>query len=413
MQAGRKNELTVYGRNLGSGAKPSEWRINDLALDAITESVSPPDDILKRGLFRFTEHPTGHSVLPTAATCTLLGFQHRGVPLLVTDLPVTLEQEPNDDPRKPQKLTLPVALAGRFDRERDADWYEIEPPENGSYSFEVYCERIAGLADPYLVVLDDKDNRVAELDDFGIRTNAFDGHLRDPQGTVNLSAKKKYRVLVQDRYTPRRSALSVRAGDPQGDAGLLSRGDPPPEPRPRRDHRPQGRRGVSRCGHSQQGGLQRLNHHHRGGVAKRTARRTDHHQQRFARRARAVGRQGRAGLGRADQTDRGGQERRARPSRREVRPYTRVWQSTDLNSSRPTRELVVAIAGEQTPFAITPAVERVEVQAGKKVDVVVKCERLWPDFKGAVTLIPLSFPGPIKMNTATIAADKSEVDRHP
>ena len=43
------------------------------------------------------------------------------------------------------------------------------------------------------------------------------------------------------------------------------------------------------------------------------------------------------------------------------------------------------------------------------MEVVVKCERLWPDFKGAVTLIPLSFPNPIKMNTATIAEGKTEV----
>src|SRR4029079_18702935 len=86
------------------------------------------------------------------------------------------------------------------DKARDADWSEFAAPADGPYSFEVYCERIAGRADPYLVVLDDKDNRVSELDDFGPRDNAFDGHLRDPSGTVNLAAKKKYRVLVQDRY---------------------------------------------------------------------------------------------------------------------------------------------------------------------------------------------------------------------
>ena len=172
------------------------------------------------------------------------GYQHRGVPMLVTDIPVSLEQEPNDDPLKPQKLPLPVALAGRFDKERDADWYEIEPPENGSYSFEVYCERIAGRADPYLVVLDEKDNRVAELDDFGIRMNAFDGHLRDPQGTVNLNAKKKYRVLVQDRYRRGGARYQYVLVDSQSDTGLLPRGDSPPEPRPRRHDGAQRRRGV-------------------------------------------------------------------------------------------------------------------------------------------------------------------------
>ena len=48
--------------------------------------------------------------------------------------------------------------------------------------------------------LDDKDNRVAELDDFGPRVNAFDGHLRDRPASMNLAGKTTYRVLVQDRY---------------------------------------------------------------------------------------------------------------------------------------------------------------------------------------------------------------------
>ena len=63
-------------------------------------------------------------------------------------------------------------------------------PENGQYGFEVYCERIAGQADPYVVLVDDQGNRVPEFDDFGHRINAFDGHLRDPSGTVNLQPKK-------------------------------------------------------------------------------------------------------------------------------------------------------------------------------------------------------------------------------
>ena len=96
-------------------------------------------------------------------------------------------------------------------------------------------------------------------------------------------------------------------------------------------------------------------------------------------------------------------------STREVRPYTRVWNSTDLNSSRPTRELVVAVSGETTPFALTPAVERIEVEAGKKVDLQVKCARLFPEVKGKLNIIPLSFPGPIKMAPVTVAEDKTDV----
>jgi hypothetical protein len=103
-----------------------------------------------------------------------------GAPMLVTNDPVTLEIEPNDDSKKPQSIALPAVVCGRFDKERDADWYEFETVEAGNYSFGVYCERIGGRADPYLVVVDDKDNRVNELDDLGPRVNAFDGHLRDP-----------------------------------------------------------------------------------------------------------------------------------------------------------------------------------------------------------------------------------------
>ena len=407
VQAGKKNELTVYGRNLGAGAKPSPWSINDLPLDAITESVTPPDDILKRGLFRFTEHPTGHSVLPTAATCTMHGFQYRGVPILVTDLPITLEQEPNDDPLKPQKLTIPVALAGRFDKERDADWYEIEPLENGSYAFEVYCERIAGRADPYLVVVDDKDNRVAELDDFGIRMNAFDGHIRDVSGSVNLNAKKKYRVLVQDRNRrggPRyQYVLVIRKAAPDFYPAVIHQQNPGP-----------GGTTVHKGGavyldvviHNKEGfnGPVTITAEElpKGLHMAPTTINNDSHGVLVLWADKDAG----EWVGPIKLTARG--THGDTTITREVRPYTRVWNSTDLNSSRPTRELVVAVASEAAPFALAPAIEKIEVEAGKKVDVVVKCERLWPDFKGPVTLIPLSFPGPIKMNTATIAADKTE-----
>jgi hypothetical protein len=407
VQIGKKAELTIFGRNLGKDAKASAWKINDLPLETLTETVSAPDDVLKRGLFRFTEHPTGHSPLPTAATCTLNGFQHRGIPLLVTDIPVTIEQEPNDDPQHAQKLTLPAVVSGRFDKERDADWYEIEPLENGQYAFEVYCERIGGRADPYLVVLDDKDNRVGELDDFGIRMNAFDGHLRDPSGMVNLNGKKKYRVLVQDRY--RRGGaryqyvLVIRKPVPDFFPAVIHHQNPGP-----------GGINIPRGGATY---LDVVIHNMEGfggpvtisadGLAKGlhispTTITSDN---------RGVlvlwaDKDAPDFVGPVQLTSAG--KRGDETILREVRPYTRVWPSTDLNSSRPTRELVVAI-GNPAPFALIPAAEKLQVEAGKKIEVVVKCERLWPEFKGAITLIPLSFPGPIKMSPATIPEGKTEV----
>lgn len=406
IQVGKPAKLEVFGRNLGGDAKPSKWIVNDLALDVLTETVNAPEDLLKRGLYQFTDHPTGHSTLPTAATCTLNGFQHRSVPLLVTDVPVTLEQEPNDDPLKPQKLTLPAVVSGRFDKERDADWYEIEPPENGTYSLEVYCERIAGRADPYLVVMDDKDNRVLELDDYGIQMNAFDGHLRDPSGTINMTAKKKYRVLVQDRY--RRGGARyqyvfvVRKVVPDFYAAVIHHQNPGP-----------GGTNIPRGGASY---FDLVIHNKEGFTGPITitveglpkglhfSPTTIHNDSRGVLVLWAD----------KDAADFVGPIKLLAAAKRgtetiihEVRAYTRVWNSSDPSSSRPTRELVVAVT-EAAPFAITPGVERKEVDAGKKVEVIVKCDRIWSEFKGNVTVIPLYLPGSVKMSTVTIPEGKTE-----
>ena len=406
VQRGKATTVTVFGRNLGPDAKPSSLIVNDLPLETLTVDVTPPDDVWQRGLFRFTEHPTGHSVLPTAATCTLTGFQYRGVPLLVMDTPVTLEQEPNDDAAHAQQLTLPAVVSGRFDKERDADWYPIEPTETGAHSFEVYCERLAGQADPYLVVLDDKDNRIAELDDFGIRDNAFDGHTRDVSGIVNLTAKKKYKVLVQDRYKrggPRyQYVLTIRKAVPDFYPAVIHSQNPGP-----------GGITVGRGGaayldvviHKMEGfnepitivaedlpkGLHaaptKINNDSRGVVV-------------LWADADAPDWVGPVKL---TATSKRGEEALIR----EVRPYTRVSTSTQLSSSRPMRQLVVAIR-ETAPFHVSPTLERVEVEAGKTVELKLQCQRLWPDFKSPVNVTPLAFPGSIKTGTLSIPADQTE-----
>ncbi len=93
--------------------------------------------------------------------------------------------------------------------------------------------------------------------------------------------------------------------------------------------------------------------------------------------------------------------------RREVRPYSRVWTSTDLNSSRPTRELALAIR-ESAPFALRFGVERLEVETGMKTEVKLQLERRWPDFKNAVNVQTLSQPNGVKLGNADLGPGKSE-----
>src|SRR5262249_49137541 len=94
--------------------------------------------------------------------------------------------------------------------------------------------------------------------------------------------------------------------------------------------------------------------------------------------------------------------------RHEVRPYTRVWADPGQGSSRPTRELVLALR-ESSPFALRFASERLEAKAGSKVEVKLHVDRLWPDCKNTMTVQPLSFPGQTRMSNVEVPAAKSEV----
>jgi hypothetical protein len=91
-----------------------------------------------------------------------------------------------------------------------------------------------------------------------------------------------------------------------------------------------------------------------------------------------------------------------------VRPYTRVWNDPSLNSSRPTRELVVAVR-EQAPFSLRFVPERIEVEAGKPVALKLQLTRHWAAFRGDVNLLPLAMPNSFRLPTQRIAAGQNEI----
>lgn len=413
VQAGQATQLTAYGRNLGNGSKPSPWKEGDLPLDALPFTITAPADVVAHGEYRFLSHPTHHSVAPTAATCTLTGMQvqpdgmagtFNAQPVLVTDGPVTLEAEPNDVRDQPQPLALPAVVSGRFDQPRDADWYALEGAEDGAYSVEVYSERIAGRADPYVVVCDEQGNRLNELDDFGHRMNAFDGHLRDPSGMVNLNKGRKYRVLVQDRYqrggARYRYVLEIRKPRPDFFAAVIHSSNPNP--------------GGTTVGKGSAAYLDVVIHQHGGyngeitltaedlppGLHADPVTITNNSRGTFVLWA-DEGAADWTGPVRLVATGRRGDE----VLRREVRPYSRVWNNS--GTSVPQRALMVAIR-DVGPFALTFEPERLSVTAGQKAELKLKLVRRWPDFKEKVTIQPLAFPGQFQLGNFDIPAGQTE-----
>ncbi|HTU93544.1 MAG TPA: hypothetical protein VMF69_25920, partial [Gemmataceae bacterium] len=242
--------------------------------------------------------------------------------------------------------------------------------------------------------------------DFGQRMNAFDGHLRDPSGTVNLTGKRRYRVLVQDRYgrggARYQYVLVVRKARPDFYAAVIHHQNPGPSGTTVRRggatyldviiHHKEGFRGpIALTAEGLPAGLHALPTTIRDsrGVFVVWA---------DAGAADWVGPIKLLAAAKAGDTT----------LRREVRPYTRVWSEANLGSSRPTRELVLAVR-ESAPFALHFTPQRLEAKAGSKVEVKLRVERRWPDFKNAMTVSPLSFPGPIRMNNVVVPTDKSEV----
>lgn len=432
VEAGKPVELLALGSNLapagvtGSAVVPVPVNgppvpAEGPAFEKFRFNFTPAGD---PDAYQFLEHPTGHSVLPTAATFTLRGLQARvplaggalnPQPLLLADGPVTVEAEPNDDPSQPQAVSLPATVSGRFDRPRDGDWFQIEPAEDGTYAVEVYSERIAVQADPFVVVNDDSGNRIAEFDDFGPRINAFDGHLRDPEGSVNLSKGKTYRVLVQDRYGrggPRfQYVLAIRRPVPDFFAAVIHSENPGPSGTTIG-------RGGSACLDIV---LQR-----RDGFGEpitltaeglppglHAAPTTIHGDTRgvfvFWADADAPEWNGTLRLlatgTRIDMA--GGQDGRRTALSHEVRSFTRVWNIANVSSSRPTRQHALAIRG-LAPYSLRIEPDRIEVGSGKTAALKLVATRNWPEFTEKIRAIPLAFPGNFQMPEVEIPAGQTE-----
>ena len=412
VKAGQPATLTLFGRNL-QAAQPSPWQENDLPLVQTTLNVTPPADVSTLGTYRFFEHPTHHSVLPTAATCTLTGFQVQsdGVaspfsaqPVMVTPFDVTLEAEPNDTQEQPQSLTIPAVVCGRFDRPRDADWYTLKVPENGRFALDVYSERIAGRADPYITILDEKGNRVSELDDFGIRMNAFDGAIRDPSGVINLNKDVTYRLLVQDRYqrggARYQYVLSIRPPVPDFYVSSIHSSNQNPAGTTLWKGAAATLDIVIHQWEGYNGPITLTAENLPPGVHASPVTITNNTRGRFVLWADDDAADTVSPI-RLLATGKRGEE----TFQREVRPYCRVWNNS--GTSRPQRQHVLAVR-EKAPYALTLEPANISVKAGEKATVKAQLRRLWPEFTEKVSLQPYDFPGQFKLGKLDIPAGQTE-----
>ncbi len=140
-------------------------------------ATTPMPMFLKRGTkaaVRFTG-PTVEGTLPvevTAPTDPAVGHLWlaprggnglHGWPVLlgVSDMDEVVEQEPNNEPGKAMRLTIPCGLSGQFQTKGDIDHYVFAARKGQRYVIEAQTHELLSPAEVYLVLRDAKGGQVA------------------------------------------------------------------------------------------------------------------------------------------------------------------------------------------------------------------------------------------------------------
>ena len=146
------------------------------------------------------------------------------LPFALDTLPESLDQEPNSDPAKPQKVQLPLIVNGRIDQGDDCDVFQIDGKAGETVVAEVYARRLDSPLDSMLTLTDSKGKILAFNDDcedpgVGLNTHHADSYLM-----VKLPADGTYCVHLRDtaRQGGKDYAYRIRLSAPRPDFALRS-----------------------------------------------------------------------------------------------------------------------------------------------------------------------------------------------
>ena len=144
------------------------------------------------------------------------------VPFALDTLPDCLEKEPNDEPSKAQKVSLPIIINGRADRPGDWDVFEVEGKAGETIVAEVYARRLGSPYDSFLKVTGADGKIIALNDDHFDVASGFNTDHADSYLMVKLPADGKYFIHIGDtrRHAGKDYAYRLRISQPQPDFEL-------------------------------------------------------------------------------------------------------------------------------------------------------------------------------------------------
>ena len=232
-EAGASGKFTLYGRNLPGGKPVENMSLDGSPLQRLQVDIELPGDTAARQRLQ----PAG-AMQPFEATYDAFPWRWNGpqgasnaIAIGYASAPLVVEQEPNDDPAQPQRVSVPCEFAGQFYPRGDSDWVQFEANAGEVLSIEVLSHRLGLPTDPLLVIeqltVNDQGetvaNHVAAIDDANTsdkQPQVFSLSHRDPNYHFTASATGKYRVGVRDLYGESRGdprmvyRLAIRKAQP-------------------------------------------------------------------------------------------------------------------------------------------------------------------------------------------------------
>jgi hypothetical protein len=226
--AGETARLTAIGRGLVSAGQPGNDELEETTVDVDI------DDASGNAGGRFTSRL--FAVRDLSADLLDVAGGVPGTPIvpptvLASAEQVTLEQEPNDDPARPQTITLPNVVAGRFDPRGDRDWFGFDAKAGEEWVFDLYSRRLGLPTDASLLIesltkaadgtVTAKEVAFADDGPAEFQGGILDRPGFDPSITFKAPADGSYRLLVRELAADSRGGidrawvLGARRPDPR------------------------------------------------------------------------------------------------------------------------------------------------------------------------------------------------------
>ena len=210
-QAGASGKFTIYGRNLPGGTEAPGVTIDGKTLQKLDVTVALPGDAASKSSLVMAGFVAPREIGQDGIVYRVKGPQGEANPVRIgfATAPVVLEQEPNNESTKAQKVSIPCEIAGQFNPRRDRDWYTFDAKKGEVYWIEVLSQRLGTPADPYFLVLrvdkDDKgvekESMIQEMDDLSANKGntplRFDTGTSDPAYRFEVKQDATYRILVR------------------------------------------------------------------------------------------------------------------------------------------------------------------------------------------------------------------------